>query len=110
DLVAASDEAYRGNTPSGALGIWQVDGRRLALRRLDAPTWSLAFSPDDRVLAVGTDSGKAILVDAATGAVRRTILPRGGAVTALALAHDGTLATGPRAGIVQPRDAATGTE
>ena len=110
DLVAASDEAYRGNTPSGTLAIWRVDGRRLALRRLDAPTWSVAFSPDDRVLAVGTDSGKAILVDTATGTVRRTILPRGGAVTALAFARDGTLATGTWAGIVQLWDPATGKE
>ena len=110
DLVAASDEAYRDNTPTGALGIWRVDGRRLALRRLDAPTWSVAFSPDDRVLAVGMDNGKAILVDTATGAVRRTILPRGGSVTALAFARDGTLATGTWAGIVQLWDPATGKE
>ena len=56
------------------------------------------------------DNGKAILVDTATGAVRRTILPRGGSVTALAFARDGTLATGTWAGIVQLWDPATGKE
>jgi DNA-binding SARP family transcriptional activator/WD40 repeat protein/energy-coupling factor transporter ATP-binding protein EcfA2 len=110
DLVAASDERYRGNTPSGALALWRVGGRRIATLRLAAPTWSVAFSPDDRLVAVGTDDGKAVLVDTATGAVRRTIRPQGGSVTTVAFAPDGTFGTGTWAGVVQLWNPATGKE
>jgi len=110
DLVAAADEAYRGNTPLGTLELWRVDGRQVAKVRLDSPTYAVAFSPDGTLVAVGTDSGKAVLVDTATGKVERTILPLGGSVTAVAFSPAGTLGTGTWAGIVQLWNPATGKE
>jgi WD40 repeat protein/DNA-binding SARP family transcriptional activator len=110
DLIAASDEAYRGNRALGTLELWRVDGRRVAKVRLDSPTYALAFSPDDKLVGVGTDSGKAVLIDTATGAIRRTISPRLGSVTAVAFAPDGTLATGTWDGIVQFWNTTTGKE
>jgi WD40 repeat protein len=109
-LVAASDEAYRGNTPLGSLELWRTGGRSVAKVRLDSPTYSLAFSPDGKLVAVGTDSGKAVLVDTHAGTVGRTIHPLGGSVTAVAFAPDGTLGTGTWAGIVQLWNPSTGKE
>src|SRR5262249_41109468 len=91
DLVAASDEAYRGNSALGTLELWRVDRRRAATAKTPSPTHTPAFSPDDKLVAVGTDSGKAVLVDTATGAVRRTIRPGLGSMTAVVFAPDGTL-------------------
>jgi DNA-binding SARP family transcriptional activator/WD40 repeat protein len=110
DLVAASDESYRGNRAFGVLGLWRATGQRVARVSLDAPTYATAFSGDDKLVAVGTDSGEAVLADTATGRIRRTIRPLGGSVTAIAFAPDGTLATGSWAGIVQLWNPATGKE
>jgi WD40 repeat protein/DNA-binding SARP family transcriptional activator len=111
DLLAASDGAYRGNNALGTVEIWRAtSGARVTARHLTAPTWSLAFSPDDTMLVVGTDDGKATLISTASGRVIRTIRPLGGSVTAVAYARDGTLATGTWAGIVELWNPATGKE
>src|SRR5262249_25506181 len=110
DLVAASDEAYRGNSALGTLELWRVGGGRVAAGQLDSPPHAVAFSPGDKLAAVGTDSGKAVLVDTATGAVRRTIRPGLGSMTAVVFAPDGTLATGTWDGIVQLWNPTTGRE
>ena len=111
DLLAASDEGYRGNTALGAVEIWRAgSGARVTTRRLTAPTWSLAFSPDDKTLAVGTDDGKATLISTTTGRVLRTVRPLGGSVTAVDFARNGTLATGTWAGIVELWNPATAKE
>jgi DNA-binding SARP family transcriptional activator/WD40 repeat protein len=111
DLLAASDQAYRGNTALGSVAIWRpTSGGAAFTVRLSAPTWSLAFSPDDKLLVVGADDGKATLISTASGRVTQTIRPLGGSVTAVAFARDGTLATGTWAGIVELWNVATGKE
>jgi DNA-binding SARP family transcriptional activator/WD40 repeat protein len=112
DLLAGADAGFQGNASIGGLELWHVANGRPAFPtlRLSALAWSVAFSPDDRTVAVGTDDGKAVLVSAATGRVVRTIRPLGSSVTALAFARDGTLATGTWAGIVELWNPATGKE
>jgi DNA-binding SARP family transcriptional activator/WD40 repeat protein len=108
-LLAASDvSATPSNRPSdGHIAIWHTASGTLAATPTDLgqPGDSIAFSPNGRELAVGLDGGPALILDATSGRVRRTLHPVGSAdqqpIISVAFAPDGTLATGSWAGIVQ---------
>jgi WD40 repeat protein/serine/threonine protein kinase len=90
---------------------WSADGQRLAtvgedrtLRIWDvktarelqsystasfSPVAALAFSRDDKTLVAGTTKGKAVLLDAASGAVKRTFRTSGETVHLLEFSPDG---------------------
>ena len=71
------------------------------------PVRTVAYSPDGRLLATGSDDGRARVYDASSGALRDTL--RGSSrVTALAFSPDGSrLAVANAAGRVQVAEAAT---
>jgi WD40 repeat protein len=96
---------------NGTVKFWNVENGKL-LRTVaarpsvkdkskPAKAIALAYSPDEKLLAVGYGDatafdaqGELVLLDASTGKVRR-VLARGGAVLAVAFAQDGsTLASG----------------
>ncbi len=114
-LLAASDSATGANGPSdGHLAIWHAaTGTRVAAPTdLGQPGDSIAFSPNGRELAVGLDGGPALILDATSGRIRRTLHPVGSAdqepIISLAFAPNGTLATGSWTGIVQLWNTANG--
>jgi WD40 repeat protein len=72
---------------------------------------SAGFSPDGRLLAVGSWDGRVVLADVATRARLRVFEAQFGSVEALALSPDGsTLATGGAGNTVRLLDVATGEE
>lgn len=80
-----------------------------------APLWAtgLAFSKDGATLAVGSEDGSIVLVDAGSGANRSTLLGHSGIVVsrALVFAPDGkTLASGSFDGTVRLWDVASGAQ
>jgi WD40 repeat protein len=115
-LLAASDIGGSGaNRPSdGHLAIWHAATGTLVAAPTDLgqPGDSIAFSPSGRELAVGLDGGPALILDATSGRIRRTLHPVGSAdhepIISLAFAPNGTLATGSWTGIVQLWDTANG--
>jgi WD40 repeat protein len=59
-----------------------------------SPLLALAFSPNGRTLAVGTDVGKVLLLDVATGKVAGQLLGPSSPISAFAFSRDGTLLAG----------------
>jgi len=70
---------------------------------------AIAFSPDGRLVASGSDDDTVKLWDADTGAVRQTLKGHSSSVRAVTFSPDGSLvASGSRDGTVKLWDAATG--
>jgi DNA-binding SARP family transcriptional activator/WD40 repeat protein len=116
-LIAASDTHKTlsldnaGSSPGddrfSSLAIWRTSTGKLIAAPRDLGTGTggfdpLAFSPDDRRLAVTAPNGRDLVIDATTAQTQRTLQPTGGEFTgSLAFAPDGRLATGTLSGIVQ---------
>jgi len=89
-----------------ALAIWRASNGKLVMPK-DLGTGAglsgaLAFSRDGKLLAASRPDSSDLILDPATGQVRRTLHPLGADETvSLAFAPNGTLATGTRGGIVQ---------
>jgi WD40 repeat protein len=103
------------NTYAGVAAMWRVSDGKLLWRAVH-PNWStdsVAASDDGRTAALGQllPNGKAEtqIVNAATGAVERTVRPLGDEL-ALGFAPDGTLETGSVEGVVQSWNVQTGKE
>ncbi|UTP36805.1 eIF2A-related protein [Streptomyces rapamycinicus] len=83
----------------GATRLWDVTDRRTrAVLRQPGAVWGVAFSPDGRTVVTGGDddnNGRVRLWNAATGAERARLNPRGRLVGPVAFSPDGrTLAAG----------------
>jgi len=79
-----------------SIRIWDVNSGRLlkTLPGSSSGNWSVAWSPDSRVLASGGDDCTISLWEAATGDLRKRLLGHLGPVTALAFTRDGKLVSG----------------
>jgi WD40 repeat protein/class 3 adenylate cyclase len=117
-VVAAVDgwdgPATTGGGPpprEGELAIWR-DGRLVGGKPMNLDTYgnAVAVSRDGSMVAVATDDGRVLVVDAQTGQAVRTIRPHTApvSVTTVAFSPDGTLASGSWAGIVNLWDPKTG--
>ena len=74
-----------------------------------AAVWGVAFSPDGRLLATGSDEGTARVWDTATGEHLRTLAGHAGGVRGVAFSPDGRLlATASRDGTARLWDPAAG--
>ena len=99
-----------------ALAIWRAGNGTLRVPQIDLGTGlglsgALAFSRHGKLLAASRPDGSVVVLDAATGHVRRTLFPFGaGETDSLAFAPNGTLATGTRGGIVQLWNRTTGDQ
>jgi WD40 repeat protein/DNA-binding SARP family transcriptional activator len=119
-LVAASDDTETRSTqdtaalPLADLAIWQAStGAVIASRDLgegNGPGGSdvLGFSRDGKLLAVSLLHGGVLVLDPATGQLRRKLSDPGDDTVSLAFASDGTLATGTLAGTVYLWNPSTG--
>jgi WD40 repeat protein/DNA-binding SARP family transcriptional activator len=107
-VIAAVDGKRVGaGREQGSLAVWR-DGRLLyPPKRLDSFGNDVTFSRDGSTLAVATDDGRVLVLDARSGSVERTLHPATGS-SALAFAPDGTLASGSWAGIVTLWNSQTG--
>ena len=65
------------------------NGKQLWTKRLDTLVYIHAWSPDEKVIALGETSGAIILVDAATGRTIRTFDRNATTIRALAFSHNG---------------------
>ncbi len=95
----------------GELAIWR-DGRLVAGKPINLHGYgnAVAVSADGSTVAVATEDGRVLVVDARTAGVERTIHPQTVpvSVTTVAFSPDGTLASGSWAGIVDLWDPSTG--
>jgi WD40 repeat protein/class 3 adenylate cyclase len=116
-VVAAVDawdgpDPKNGGPPSreGELAIWR-EGRLVGGKPMSLHTYgnAVAVSRDGSTVAVATEDGRVLVVDAQTGRAERTIRPQKGpvAVTTVAFSPQGTLASGSWAGIVNLWDPKT---
>jgi len=93
--------------PLASLAMWQAStgapvGPVRELGAGNGPGGSdvLAFSPDGKLLAVSLLHGGVLVLDTATGQIRRRLIDPGDDIISVAFAPDGTLATGTLAGAV----------
>jgi WD40 repeat protein/basic membrane lipoprotein Med (substrate-binding protein (PBP1-ABC) superfamily) len=125
----------RGHTAEVYSVVFSPDGRYLVTAGLDysvkiwdlradggspAPVWSipvpawsfaLAFSPDGKSLAIGTNAGIARVVEVTTGKELASLQGHGGEIWSIAFSPDGTrLATASNDGTARLWDASTGRE
>ncbi len=120
-LVAATDNSetlsvhQTAALPLASLAIWRADTGALVapVRELGAgngPGGSdvLAFARSGKLLAVSLLHGGVLVLDTATGQVRRRLSDPGDDTISLAFAPDGTLATGTLAGVVDLWDPGSG--
>ena len=121
-LIAASDDDKTGSTGGGptdqdlpSLAIWQVATGRL-VTSVNGDTVSqpvgddlLAFSPNDKSLALSTFDRSILILDPSTGEPRQAFTSAAG-TTALTFAPDGTLANGTPAGTVELWNPVTGKQ
>jgi WD40 repeat protein len=93
--AAAGDSTWQ-HAARANVAAWQPYHARLrAVLSHPAPVDAVAFSPDGRTIATGSDDGTARLWDAATGQAIGSALDHGGTVFAVAFSPDGkTLLTG----------------
>jgi serine/threonine protein kinase len=94
---------------------WTHRQGRVPLRAMleghNGPVWSVAFAPDGRTLATGSDDATLRFWDAATGKAEAVRPGHGSAVLWVAYAHSGQfLVTGGGDGLVRLWDAATRSE
>ncbi|AWM38533.1 WD domain, G-beta repeat [Gemmata obscuriglobus] len=71
---------------------------------------SLAWSPDDRFVAVAGAAGPVVVLDAVTGSARHQLPGHRGGATAVTWADEGTVVSAGQDGRVRVWDAATGAE
>jgi WD40 repeat protein/predicted Ser/Thr protein kinase len=91
--------------------LWRLchRGHRWTLRGHQRPVSAVAYAPDSRTLATGSDDATVKLWDVATGQERLTLRGLTGPVPCLAFSPDGqTLATGSNDHPIQLWDVATG--
>jgi WD40 repeat protein len=81
------------------------------LGNLSNPKYSVAFSPDGRTLAAGSENGTIMLWDAASGTEIRTLQGHSSSVNSVAFSPDGrTLASGSGDNTIKLWDAESGDE
>jgi WD40 repeat protein len=124
-LIAASEDAKTGAVGGGAptgdyasAAIWRANTGRLVASPpgLNAASSGggpaddlLAFSPDDKLLALSTFDGSTQILDASNGRLVQA-LPTVAGTTALTFAPNGTLATGTPTGSVEMWNPVTGKQ
>ncbi len=103
----------------GAIRLWDVADRQVgtglprpyALPLRNGNVRRVAISPDDRILAVASNTQGVELWDLETHELRKALPGRQGSIQAIAIAADGrTLATGDARGCIRLWDPATGEE
>jgi WD40 repeat protein len=120
-FVAAGDVNHTpGATPwhYGAVAEWTVATGRLVWLRRNREGWvhALAFSPDDRTVAVAQEDGRVRVRDTRSGRLLQTLTLYGGpkanafSYDTVAYRPDGVLATGTWSGIVQLWNTRTGAQ
>ncbi|MEN3009382.1 MAG: trypsin-like peptidase domain-containing protein, partial [Candidatus Bipolaricaulaceae bacterium] len=113
DHVAFSSDGKLAVTTSLGIELWDVATMEL-VRFFEHRAWSVAFSPDGRTLASGSEDGTIKLWDVATGKDLRTLAGHRHAVTSVAFSPDGrTVASASRLwndNTIKLWDVATGKE
>ncbi|MCI0639578.1 MAG: protein kinase [Gemmataceae bacterium] len=76
---------------AGIVGVWDINSGQAHFRVKAHTSWtsSLAFSPDGRILATGSNDRTIHLLDAATGQVLKTLEGHTDAIMGLAFSSDG---------------------
>jgi WD40 repeat protein len=113
NLVTGTDTRASAARSSGAIVLWDM-ATGTELRELSGHAdivTSLAFSPDGRTLASGSEDKSIILWDVATGRELRTLLGQTDSVTSVAFNAAGrTLASGSEDGSTRVWDLASGSD
>lgn len=110
DTVAAIEGDPNAPKFTGSLTLWRTaTGRRpRPPLRFATNVLAVAFSRDGARIAIALGDGRALVLDARTGRLVRSLRAGDQRVTSVAFAPDGTLATGSFWGIVQRWNPATG--
>lgn len=94
-LVSSPDGARFAAVGNG-IAVWRADDGKLAWARRDLPYTALAFSPDGRFIAAGSDDGRIRLLSSATGRSAGDFGERVDRARAVAFAADGLQVTAER--------------